>query len=307
MNEPTAIIETMMSQLVAEGRELHAALVRSERDAAVQRVLMGRFLVQARKKLPARARSASEGWGAFLEAIEMDPETARRYMVLAEATLNLSMSDSGDVGKIPSYEQLGLTKREGAQPPSDVPDPGDDDRPLEDTADRDEDGTLETSAEPEIDRNTWCTPKEWAERLGQWDLDPCGNERSHIEAVRELRLDERGEDGLFFANQFDSETRAFINPPYARGQVIQWVNAYAHTRFCFLLKFDPSTDWFAELMRHTAVVMIPRGERIEFEPPVGVPPEKAVGVQFPHAFFYAREADISDEMRAACFPAWRVR
>jgi hypothetical protein len=150
-------------------------------------------------------------------------------------------------------------------------------------------------------------PEGVGERLGPWDLDPCSNERSHIQAARDLRLDERNEDGLFFASQFGPETRAFINPPYARGQVIQWVAAYAHVRFCFLLKFDPSTEWFGELIRHTGVVMIPRGERVEFEPPPGVPPEKAIGVQFPHAFFYAREEDVSDEMRSACFPAWRIQ
>ncbi len=38
-----------------------------------------------------------------------------------------------------------------------------------------------------------------------------------------------------------------MNPPYSKGQVERWVAAYGHTRFCFLLRFDPSTTWFNTL------------------------------------------------------------
>lgn len=293
-----AIIETQMSVLVTEGRELNAELVRSEKDFAWRRLVMGRFLAKARSALPKRG-SATYGWMTFLEAIEMNEVTASRYITLAEATpLTFTEKDSD---QIQTYAELGLDRREGPKPPADIPAPTDEDRPAPD----------ELADEPpapdvDIDRNTWCTPKWIADAIGDFDLDPCSNERSHIQAAREFRL-ERGEDGLLFASKMNTNDRVFINPPYARGQVIQWIEAYAHTRFCFLLKFDTSTGWFEELMKHTKLVLFPRRTRIEFEPPPGVPAEKAGGVQFPHALFYARAEDATVAIQEACFSPWRIK
>lgn len=309
-----AIVETVMSQLVTEGRDLQKVLIKSEEDAAWNRLIMGRFLEKARKQLPKRG-TPTYGWMALLEALEMDDTTASRYIKLAEASLTLTERDKA---KIPTYADLGIDRREGAEHPSPTP-PRDEDAPPERAIDRDADGAVNVTddsavsdtpssapSDIEIDRNTWCTPKELAESLGDWDLDPCSNERSHIKAAREFRW-ERSEDGLFMATSVDANTRVFINPPYARGQVIRWVQAYAHTRFCFLLKFDPSTDWFAELMQHAHAVFWPRGTRIEFEPPPGVPPDKAGANQFPHALFYARAADATKAIREMCFPPWSVK
>jgi len=152
------------------------------------------------------------------------------------------------------------------------------------------------------DRGTWCTPAWLAEKLGPFDLDPCSNPRSHVQATTKLSL-ETGDDGLKHSKFCLDDERVFINPPYANGAVLQWVRAYAHTRFCFLLRFDPSTDWFVELYRSTALIAIPRGRRINFEPPPGVP---ASFQTFPHAMFYARVEDASPAILRACI-AWRPR
>jgi hypothetical protein len=150
------------------------------------------------------------------------------------------------------------------------------------------------------DRDSWCTPKWLCDAIGAWGLDPCSNERSHVRATFTFRLD-RGEDGLKLAASVAPESRVFVNPPY--GDVPPWVRAYKHARFCFLLKFDPSTRWFCELYAATALVAIPRRRRIAFEPPPGV---RASSNPFPHALFYARAEDATDAILRSCI-AWRTR
>ncbi len=151
--------------------------------------------------------------------------------------------------------------------------------------------------EEDIDRDTWCTPKWITAAIGTVDLDPCANERSHVQAARTFCLD-IGQDGLALALGVDPETKTFINPPYSN--VMPWVEGYGHTRFCFLLKFDPSTKWFAALMAKTALVLIPKGTRVQFEAPPGVPAEKTGSNPFPHALFFARAIDASQEIRKLC-------
>lgn len=146
-------------------------------------------------------------------------------------------------------------------------------------------------------RDSWCTPKWLAEVIGRVDLDPCSNPRSRIDAATTLML-EYGDDGLASepGNYYIGGRRAlsrakpyvrtFINPPYARGEVIKWIRHYRHTRFIFLLRFDPSTDWFAELAPHCTHIWVP-SRRINFEPPPGV---KSSSNPFPHAL-YLRDPD----------------
>src|SRR5574338_920706 len=105
-------------------------------------------------------------------------------------------------------------------------------------------------------RDSWCTPKWLAELLGRFDLDPCSNPRSHISAAVHLTL-EGGDNGLAeahgqrgYSQHTDDawgidrsaiasvQTRVFINPPYARKQVIRWVRHWRTTRFVFLLRWD---------------------------------------------------------------------
>lgn len=299
----TAIIEPAISQWVAEARAMLASLHDAEeaarklekkltesREAAqMRRYELGAYLLKVRDQMPRRGTKET-GWKAFLEAIEVDDSTAHRYMELART----ATSHGGDLRRSDEPQV-----REGALPP-DAPPPSDDDAPRELAV---EAGVPQD--EVEIDRDTWCTPKSLADALGQWDLDPCSNERSHVQATRTFLLEQRGEDGIVLAPTVKKNTRAFLNPPYSH--VMPWIEAYAHTRFCFLLKFDCSTRWFETLVGLCEVVLLPRRTRIQFEPPPGVPPEKALANQFPHALFYARDEDVSDAIRDLCFPPWRIR
>jgi hypothetical protein len=191
-------------------------------------------------------------------------------------------------------------------------------------------------------RGSWCTPKKYADLVGRFDLDPFTNARSHIRSPLACML-ERGDDGLagpdagqFFCRQnglmcADADWRVWIQPPY--DIVLRALAHYGHTRFTALLRLDTSTVWFQllfagiteddlrnpeQLARLTKalkgiqevrvcpplceVVMVPRGERIEFDPPPGVKPSSN---PFPHGFFYKREADVPDALRALCFE-WRT-
>ena len=134
------------------------------------------------------------------------------------------------------------------------------------------------------DRGSWCTPKELAARLGAFDLDPCSNERSHVLARVRAFGRTPDDDGLALARFVPAAWRVFINPPYAKGSVSKWIRAYLHTNYVFLLRFDPSTQWFAQLAEARPFVWFPLGWRVEFEPPPGVVGSKN---PFPHALFAA--------------------
>lgn len=143
-------------------------------------------------------------------------------------------------------------------------------------------------------RDSWCTPRWLAELLGYFNLDPCSNARSHIQAKHVANY-QLGGDGLLdnmapgswrshsakTINSPDSSCRTFINPPYARGQAVRWIRHWKHTNFTFLLRWDPSTKWFAELLPKCAYVWFPN-QRINFEPPPGV---TSSSNPFPHALY----------------------
>jgi len=286
----------------------------SRTEALQRRIEVGRLLVIARTAYPAKG-PRSKGWGDLLERVGLTQSTAWRYMEFAGATAEQSCTD-GNVHDSPkSYADAGIDKRPRASDATDnrpayggdrqrtyvSPDDGDapDDRdaasdnviPLE----------LDDPQEKAPDRNTWCTPKWIADAIGEVDLDPCSNDRSHIHA-KETYVLERGENGLMLAPDVPRESLCYINPPYGRGLVIQWVRAYGEKRFIFLLKFDPSTLWFAELMSHTKLVLFPKQERVEFEPP---PDVKASSVQFPHALFFSNPEDARLEILNRCYD-WEV-
>lgn len=277
---------------VTEGDAMEIAVERKlgeTRDVArARRIALGLKLQQVRRALPARG-SASDGWMAYLEAIEMSDTTAARYMKEATGITERAITQSS---------QLGNSDDRPASPP-----PTDDD--VEQEAAR-EVGAIAESPEPdvEIDRDTWCTPLWLAEAVGEWDIDPCSNDRSHIKAREMYDLD-KGQDGLELARNIGKSIRLFINPPYS--DVMPWVQAYKHTRFCFLLKFDPSTKWFAALMERTELVLFPKGTRIKFEPPEGVAAKDAIAPQFPHALFYACGDDATDAIKSLCFTPWRTK
>lgn len=142
-------------------------------------------------------------------------------------------------------------------------------------------------------RGSWCTPKWLADLIGEVEFDPCSNERSHILARRRCIWD-LGQDGL--AEQPREWWRVFINPPYGPGEVLKWVQHYYSTHFIFLLRWDPSTEWFDALIGHTTHVWHPRGRRINFEPP---PHIEASSAAFPHALLLRNPApDLLERLSA---------
>lgn len=161
-------------------------------------------------------------------------------------------------------------------------------------------------------RGNWCTPKWLADLIGPFDLDPCSNPRSHVVTSKPPLMLERGHDG-FDISAVQSHCgvrtaqawwalRVFVNPPYERGSVLRWLDAYKHTRWCFLLRFDPSTEWFAKVYDAAELVAVPRGRRVNFEPPPGV---KASSNAYPHALFYRCVEDATDAVLKACVH-WRT-
>jgi hypothetical protein len=288
-----AIYEPAITQLVADGRaavaELHEAeeacrklekkLGEGREAAQMRRLELGRLLVKVRAMYPRRG-TAEAGWKAYLEAIEVDDSTAHRWM---EMVKNPAAT---------SHEEL-LRRSEGPQPDPDAP-IGDEDDAGPELA-RDQGAPV---LEPAVDRDTWCTPKWITEALGQVDLDPCSNERSTVRSKVSFRL-ERGEDGLERAPTIGKSWSVFLNPPYS--DVSPWIQAYGHTRFVFLLKFDPSTKWFEDLIAKTALVLFPRRTRVEFEAPPGV--EHSGSNPFPHALFFAKAEDATEALLERCYVA----
>jgi DNA N-6-adenine-methyltransferase (Dam) len=145
-------------------------------------------------------------------------------------------------------------------------------------------------------RDSFCTPKEYADAYGACDLDPFSNPRSHIKAARAFDVD-RGQDGFALARYVPRSWRVWCNPPYSRGNVERAVAAYRHTRYTFLLRHDPSTAWFAELWSASDLVCNAR-DRIDFEPPPGV---EASNNPFPAVFFVRHEDDLTPELAALCY------
>lgn len=155
------------------------------------------------------------------------------------------------------------------------------------------------AVEVDPDRDAWVTPKWIADAVGEWDLDPATNERSHIRSKTTFMLD-RGQDGIALARRVGRNTRVWCNPPFSRGQVIRFVRAYRHTNFCFLLRLDYSTEWFSELEPHVELILVPRNQRVAFDAPPGA---KESSTPFPHGLMYRRGIDATPEIRALCY-AW---
>lgn len=131
-------------------------------------------------------------------------------------------------------------------------------------------------------RGTFCSPAWLAALIGKVDIDPCSNERSHIDATHRFSLATPEDDGLEVAARVSPAAKSYVNPPYNDGEVIKWVRAYRHTDFMFLLRFDSSTEWFAELLQETRYLWFAYRARIDFEAPAGV---ETSSNPFPHALY----------------------
>jgi len=154
--------------------------------------------------------------------------------------------------------------------------------PREETFDEGHPRVNPVGGSSEAARDGACTPPWLTEMIGDVDLDPCSNPRSTVRARRKFDLAD-GNDGLALAETLKSPgLRVFVNPPYSRGQVSRWVDAYRHADYVFLLRWDPSTAWFRRLMETTAAVWF-ANRRVDFVPPPGV---TFSSNPYPHALFF---------------------
>jgi hypothetical protein len=174
-------------------------------------------------------------------------------------------------------------------------------------------------------RGTWCTPKDWADAVGPWDLDPFSNPRSHIVSTNACMLEDGGDGldtyrfktkgGVWRPGSWrsgdghalcpkrgvaDESTRVWVQPPYEI--VTAALDHYGHTRFYFLLRFDPRTKWFHRLYRMAQLICVPR--KIEFEPPPGVGDSAN---PLPHALYFANADDATEAVLRKSAAAWKTR
>ncbi len=157
------------------------------------------------------------------------------------------------------------------------------------------DGFDDVMVEP--DRDCWTTPPNITGIIGRFELDPCSNQYSTVQADKTFDL-ARGQDGIVLGRFVARGTKVFCNPPFSRGMVIQFVRAYRHTRFTFLVRCDVSTDWWAELWPAVGAMALPK-DRVAFKPPPGIvePP----GSPFPHVLLYSRANDVPPAVHSACY------
>jgi hypothetical protein len=246
-------------------QQLGRAFEDAQQLAQTKRMLMGRHLLDIRTQLPKRG-TTTNGWGAFLGAVELDESTAWRYMKLAEATLNLSPEKD----KVPTYAEIGLDKREGAQPDPDAPPPSDDDAPPSE-------GTpiIEINEPPPpANRDGWCTPDEIVAALPEVDLDPCSNEHSSVRAKTTYSL-EPGRTGSCAVVRPGVRQRALLeaaavgSAPRERtqGQAEQGEGRRLHGERRQQPRVVEGADPHLTLR-------LDFNERIEFKPPPGVEPSK---------------------------------
>lgn len=158
--------------------------------------------------------------------------------------------------------------------------------------------TVSVGSTDDVDRDTWCTSVNWTRRIGRVWLDPCSNERSTVLAERSWRFD-LGQDALVLARFLSRRTPGpiYINPPYSRGMVPQFVEAFCRHRFIFLVRADVSTDWWKALWPHVALECRPATRKL-FTPPPGV---VDTGNVFPHSLLYARAEDATPAVLAASY------
>jgi hypothetical protein len=315
----------------------HSAAAQSARESARRhRIQIGKLLARARPLWPARGpapkgaklpEGAPASWAEFLRRLDLDDATARRYM---------------DEARDPEEFSRKQRERDPAGEDDDQPEPVYDQErdtpPFRQLTEEDLAAAIARLAPDarkrllgranvkggsgETNRGTWCTAKDWAIAVGEFELDPFSNPRSHILSAARCMLEDGGDafgggepgktPGLYLTGAgglqpgrsavADELTRVWIQPPYEL--VAAAIAHYGHTRFCALLRWSPDVKaWFPELWKRTAVVCHPFGERMDFEPPPGVP--SSGDMPFPHALYYAHEADVTDAVSARCI-VWRI-
>lgn len=271
-----AIVVPVITQLVEETREAIEAM--RVADAAVEdlerkvtgareiqrarRIELGMLLRKARKQLPDRG-TATNGWRAYLEAIEMSPSTAHKFMEEAGQVSNRTMSTDPNRGH-----------SEAANNNDDVPPPTDDDAPPE--------SEVQAPA-PKPNRDAYCTPSPIANALPKkLTIDPCSNPRSIVIAKTCYTL-EAGQNGLELPwfGLYTGIELAYVNGPFSN--LLPFAQKLAHELAAiggrkkvgagFLVNADNSPEWWHLLVEHLHI-RLDFDERQEFIPPPGVEPSK---------------------------------
>ena len=124
--------------------------------------------------------------------------------------------------------------------------------------------------------DNWNTPKWLADALGPFDLDPCSNSASHIQAAR--KLDGATNDDCGILQPWSGSV--FCNGPYS--DPLPWCRKLRDHEgpWCALWKLDPSTKWWAALMEASPTVA-PFRKRLKFEG------EKSMTANFPSVLVYS--------------------
>lgn len=301
-----ALTELKGSEQEAERNEQlvnrYATVAESARAVATRRrVEIGELLLRARPMWPERGTGTADHtiggklvqrWGEFLALVGVDDSTARRYMDEAsdpDAKRGAKRERTRIDAILAEVRKLGREDRKllmAELKPVNV-----------------------SGGSGESDRGAWITARKWTERVGAWDVDPFSNPRSTLEATVRCMLENNGNGladveipgswiaggDLSSSGVADENTKVWGQPPY---DIVEAAVAhYRHTRFCFLLRLDPSTGWFETLWERTNVLAIPLGDREMFEPPPGV---EASSNPQPHAFYYANPEDITPAIAETC-------
>lgn len=125
-----------------------------------------------------------------------------------------------------------------------------------------------------VSSDSWCTPGDLCALLGAFDLDPCSNARSKLIAEHSCSLEGNslrciGRDGLSISwrtRDYGRPYSVFVNPPYSNP--LPWcLRLTAHNGpWVALVKLDPSTKWWAALMRSCSA-WAPFTRRLKFDRP----------------------------------------
>ena len=150
----------------------------------------------------------------------------------------------------------------------------------------------------ELTSDDWCTPSWLTDLLGKFDLDPCWNPRSTVNA--RVAVGKVGptyaEDGCGLEYEW-GKCSVFVNPPYSN--VLPWATKLAlhGGAWCALVKLDPTTRWFDTLMSANPIIA-PFRKRITFAG------EKPMTANFPSVLVFKRWWP-SDELAAHLWlPRW---
>lgn len=308
----------------------HEKLAAESRAAAtLRRIEVGKILLEARAEWPERGPGA-KGWGDFLRRVGMaestaklrmdqarDPEGFRRTLAKTSTSSDIDEDDDGQTGPriVPAGREPNaapfrqLSEQDLVQALARL-DPDAKKRVLKAGK-----ANLQGNS-GDVERGTWTTSAKWAKAIGPVMLDPFSNDRSLVESVHRCMLEDGGDGfgggepgetpGLYLLGErhgsrtgiATSETTVFWQWPYSPGFAERAIIHYRHTRFRALLRWSPDTAWFKMMWPLVSTIAIPQ-ERIEFDPPPGVPrPESTIS--YPHALYYANWRDVTDEVRALC-------